>query len=185
MSATAPLRAAAPQRRPSGSRAPRRTPNRPLRLVEPPATTPGRLAFVVLIGAVLGGGLVVLLLLHTLAAQDAFTLHRLQHQAATLNDAEQELTVANQQAAAPSALARRARALGMVPTGPMTIEHRRNGRLVGVATAAYVPAPPAPAVTPTPSAAAKPSPTASPSTSPSRSTSATRAPAHRHRSHPH
>ena len=30
------------------------------------------------------------------------------------------------------------------PTGPMTIVRRRDGRIVGVATAAYVPAPPAP-----------------------------------------
>jgi hypothetical protein len=106
---------------------------------------------------VLGAGLVGLLMLHTLAAQDAFTLHKLQRQTAELGDVQQQLTVANQQAQAPSALAARARALGMVPTGSLRIVRRRDGRIVAVASAVPVPvAAPTPAASPSASAASTP-----------------------------
>jgi len=104
--------------------------------------------------------LVALLMLHTLAAQDGFTLHKLQRQSAGLADLEQQLTVANQQAQAPSTLAGRARALGMVPTGDLHVLRRRDGRVVAVATALVVARPaPAPSATP----AATPTPSATPS----------------------
>jgi hypothetical protein len=158
VSATAPVRARSPERAaPHPARQPVR-PSRasrpPLRLVEAPPSPQSRVAFVVLVGGILGSGLVVLLLLHTLAAQDGFTLHRLQRQTAALADTEQGLALANQQAAAPGALARRARALGMVPTGELKIVRRRDGRVVGIGTAAYVPAPAKPAPAPSPAAAA-------------------------------
>jgi hypothetical protein len=101
----------------------------------------GRAPFVLLVGAILGAGLVALLMLHTLAAQDAFRLHSLQKQSKTLADVEQQLALAEQQAEAPSALAARAKALGMVPTGELRIVRHRDGRIVGVATAAWTPAP--------------------------------------------
>ncbi|HET6909503.1 MAG TPA: hypothetical protein VFH54_09210 [Mycobacteriales bacterium] len=126
-------------------------------MVEAPVAS--RVPFVILVVAILGAGLVTLLMLHTLAAQDAFTLHDLQHKAAALSDAEQQLSVDDQQAAAPSTLASRARALGMVPTGSLTITHRRGGEVVAVSRA--VPPPPKPA--PSPSASTSPSPSASPS----------------------
>lgn len=153
MSALAPARtrasAVAPARSRAGTPQARSTPARPrLRLVVT-APVAARVPFAVLVGVILTGGLVALLMLHTLAAQDAFTLHSLQRQAAALDDTEQELAVADQQAAAPSALAAHAKALGMVPTGALKITRRPNGQVVAVARA--VP-PPAPAPSPTPSA---------------------------------
>ena len=158
MSAIAPARA--PSRAPSRAASPAqsraaskpRTDRPALRVVTAPTPAgPGPLPFALVVAGVLGVGLVVLLMLHTLAAQDAFTLHKLQRQTAALGDVEQQLTVANQQAQAPSALAARAKALGMVPTGSLHIIRRKDGRIVAVASA--LPAPP-PAASPTPSPSA-------------------------------
>lgn len=161
MSAVAPAR---PALRPAPKTAPARA-TRPsvkpaLRLVAAPRAAASRLPFALLVAAILGSGLVALLMLHTLAAQDGFTVHKLQRQAAGLADLEQQLSVANQQAQAPSTLAARARALGMVPTGDLRILRRRDGRLVAVATAVAVTRPAAkPAATPSPGATPKPAAT--------------------------
>jgi len=177
--AAAPARTPAPRRTHAPGHAPgSRSPARPaLRLVAVPRAAAARLPFALLVAAILGSGLVALLMLHTLAAQDGFTLHKLQRQSAGLADLEQQLTVANQQAQAPSTLAARARAIGMVPTGDLHVVRRRDGRVVAVASAVVV-ARPAPA--PSPSAASSPTPnpssqpstrSTSPSTSQSTSTS--------------
>src|SRR3954465_2531693 len=147
MSATAPARPAVrsqprpqarsqPRSQPGPQPRPARVQPRPaLRLVAAPRAAAARLPFALLVAGILGSGLVALLMLHTLAAQDGFTLHKLQRQSAALSDLEQQLTVANQQAQAPSSLATRARALGMVPTGDLHVLRRRDGRVVAVATA--------------------------------------------------
>jgi len=106
-----------------------------------------KLPFALLIGAILTAGLVALLLLHTMAAQDAFRLHDLQRQAGDLRDAEQQLAADNQRLQAPETLAARARALGMVPTDGVAFVRLRSGRVVGVAHAT------APAPAPQPSSA--------------------------------
>lgn len=147
MSALAPARPR-PVRPPRPARA-TPSPRPALRLVAGAPAVAAKVPFAVLIAAVLGGGLLTLLMLHTLAAQDAFTVHDLQHRAAALADTEQQLELADQQASAPSTLAARARALGMVPTGSLKFVHR-HGRVVGVATALTPPRP----------AAAQPKPTA-------------------------
>lgn len=161
--------------------APRRStaPARPaLRLVPARRAVAGRIPFAIVIGVVLLGGLIGLLVLHTTAAQDAFRLHDLQQQSAALGDTEQQLSIAEQQQQAPSALAARARALGMVPTGSIAFMHLRSGRVVGVAKAAPAPPPP-PAPVPTPSATAKTKATAS-----SSPTAAAGQPSSQHRRHP-
>ncbi|HEU5034548.1 MAG TPA: hypothetical protein VFT62_07315 [Mycobacteriales bacterium] len=143
MSATAPLR---PDRASRATPRPAHRSRPPLRLVIGGPLTAGRTPFALLVGAILGVGLVALLLLHTLAAQDAFQLQELQHRSAQLDDAEQQLALAQQQREAPDALAARARALGMVPTGSLAFVrlHGHHGRIVGVAKAAVPPpAPPA------------------------------------------
>lgn len=164
------MSAASPLRQPVTAGAPARA---RLTLVEAGRVTAGRAPFVILVGAVLAGGLFALLLLHTMAAQDGFRLHALQRQSAALGDSEQQLTVADQQLQAPSALAVRAHALGMVPTGALSFI-RVHGHLVAVATALPAPAPapkatPSSSASPTPSASSKPSPAAStrPAASPS------------------
>jgi hypothetical protein len=123
-----------------------------LRVVPRRSTVAGRLPFAILVGGILAAGLVSLLLLHTMAAQDAFRLRDLQRQAADLRDAQQQLQVAGQQMQAPAALAARARHLGMVPTGSISFVKLRSGRVVGVAHAA--PAPQA-SSTPSPSPSTK------------------------------
>ena len=125
-----------------------------LRVVPRRSTVAGRLPFAILVGGILAAGLVSLLLLHTMAAQDAFRLHDLQRQAADLRDTQQQLQVAGQQMQAPAALAARARQLGMVPTGSISFVKLRSGRVVGVAHAAPPPAP-QPSSTPSPSPATK------------------------------
>lgn len=147
--ATARVRAAAEH--PSST--PRTRPA--LRVVPHRVTIAGRLPFAVIVGVILGSGLIALLLLHTMAAQDAFRLHDLQRQAADLRDTQQGLEVASQQMQAPASLAARARALGMVPTDSISFVRLRSGRLVGVAHAAPAPAP-APVTTPKATASTKP-----------------------------
>ncbi len=155
-------------------------PRRPsLRLVAARPLTAARLPFAIFIGAILVTGLVVLLLLHTMAAQDAFRLQALEHESSALDDTEEQLAVANQQAAAPSELGARARALGMVPTDSIAyVDLHRHGKIVGVVQAAPPPPPP-----PAPSPSASPS--ASPSPNPSASASAKAKPAKSRTAHKH
>ena len=157
MSATAPVRALPLQARPARPARPAppataRPQARP-KLVVVPAPTAGRVPFVLAVAGVLAAGLFALLLLHTLAAQDAFTVHKLQRQTAELGDQEQALAIANEQARAPSSLAARAAGMGMVPATSLTVTtlHGRPAALL------YAPpAPPPPVVTPTPSPTAAP-----------------------------
>jgi hypothetical protein len=131
-----------------------------LRLVAARPLTAARLPFALFIGAILSAGLVALLLLHTMAAQDAFRLQALQKASAALDDTEEQLAVANQQQEAPAALGARARALGMVPTGSIAyVDLHHHGKVVGVVQAAAPPPPP-----PAPSASPSPSPSASAAT---------------------
>ena len=127
-----------------------------LRLVAARPFTAARLPFAIFIGAILATGLVALLLLHTMAAQDAFRLQALQHESAALDDTEEQLAVANQQQEAPAKLGARARALGMVPTGSIAyVDLHHHGKVVGVVQAAPPPPPPpAPSASPSPSPAA-------------------------------
>lgn len=127
-----------------------------LRLVATRPLAAGRFPFAVLVGAILASGLVVLLLLHTMAAQDAFRLDALQQRAAELADTEQQLALQEQQREAPATLAKRARALGMVPTGSIAfVKLHHHGKIVGVVRAAPAPPPPpAPSASPSPSPAA-------------------------------
>ena len=123
-----------------------------LRLVATRPLTIGRLPFALLVGGILAAGLVALLLLHTLAAQDAFRLQDLQREQAQLADVEQELSLAQQQQEAPASLAARARALGMVPTGSIAfVKPNHKGKIIGVVKPAVAPAPVTP-VTPAPTA---------------------------------
>ncbi|MDQ1683604.1 MAG: hypothetical protein QOC82_341 [Frankiaceae bacterium] len=151
MSALAPARAVpAPARRPartSAAPASAQPVTRP-RLVVVPKPTAGRVPFVLAVAGVLAIGLVALLMLHTLAAQDGFTVHKLQRQSAALADQEQALTIANEQAQAPSSLADRAAGLGMVPATSLTIT-RLHGRPAALLSAPPAP-PPLPVVLPAP-----------------------------------
>lgn len=176
MSATAPARIR-PQPEVQTARA-------ALRLVASRPLHVSRLPFAIFVGAILAVGLVALLLLHTMAAQDAFRLQALEHQSAALDDTEQQLAIAEEQEQAPATLAARARSLGMVPTGSIAyVKLHHHGKIVGVVRAAQPPPPP-PA--PTPTATAAPSSKASAAATTAHHHAHTRAPhrasarAHRH-----
>jgi hypothetical protein len=161
-----------------------------LRLVAGRPLTAARLPFAIFVGSILATGLVVLLLLHTMAAQDAFRLESLQHESAQMSDTRQQLALAEQQREAPTALAARARALGMVPTGSIAfVELHHRGKIVGVVQAVPSPPPPAPSATATPSASPSASPNASGSPVPSASADASAKPSQktgsRHRTGTH
>jgi hypothetical protein len=98
-------------------------------------STPGaakRAPFVVLVGGILGIGLLTLLILNTLVAQGAFTMHDLQQRNAALHDEAQQLRQQAIAASAPDALAARAQGLGMVPSGSPAFLRLPDGAVLGV-----------------------------------------------------
>jgi cell division protein FtsB len=102
----------------------------------------------VLIALLCVGGLVSLLLLNTVLAQDAYTLHSLQKETAALADTEQALAQQVAQAENPAVLAERARSLGLVPAPNPVFVRGSDGTILGVPTPAVAPA--APTQTPAP-----------------------------------
>lgn len=148
MSATAArttVRAGAPSRpapRPVVRPQPARTPT--LRLVAPRPRTAGRAPFAALLVGLLVSGLLSLLALNTLQAQDAFALHELEAQGRELTLREQLLQGQVQDLEAPAALAERAAALGLVPSGPPAFLRLPDGAVLGEAAPGKTPpAPPA------------------------------------------
>lgn len=127
--------------RPVGTPAGRET-RPPLRAVPAPrrAGAP-RAPFVILLVALLGGGLLALLLINTALAQGAFVISDLSKSSATLTDQEQALELEVATASAPENLARKASSLGMVPSTNPVFIRLRDGAILGA---------PAPGVKPTP-----------------------------------
>lgn len=75
-----------------------------------------RKTFVIFLSAIGAIGLLMLLAINTMLAQDAFELHRLQAQATTLTDQREAVMRQIDQASSPEVLAARATAQGMVPS---------------------------------------------------------------------
>ncbi|MGW6020842.1 cell division protein FtsL [Streptomyces sp. NPDC055099] len=76
-----------------------------------------RTPFVLLVVLLLGGGLITLLILNSSLNEGSFQLSELKKETTELTDQEQELQRDVDAYAAPEALQRRARELGMVPGG--------------------------------------------------------------------
>jgi hypothetical protein len=131
--------AAASTRRASTRPAPGRAPGRPsrptLRVVRVPLPDRSRAVFAVSCLLLLVGGMVALLLINTALAQGSFRLHDLQGATQQLGDTEQALRQDVDRQGAPERLARRAKALGMVPAGPSAFIRLSDGRVIGVARA--------------------------------------------------
>ncbi|OIQ68844.1 hypothetical protein GALL_495580 [mine drainage metagenome] len=89
--------------------------------------------FVVILSAMLVLGSVVLLLINTLMAQDAFVLHNLQQQVSTLTDQEQAITALTAHESSPGTLASKAIGLGMVEGGTPVFLDLNTGKVVGLA----------------------------------------------------
>uniref|UniRef100_A0AAU2K4I9 Cell division protein FtsL n=1 Tax=Streptomyces sp. NBC_00049 TaxID=2903617 RepID=A0AAU2K4I9_9ACTN len=102
--------------------------------------------FVLLVVALLGGGLISLLLLNSALNEGSFQLSRLKKETTALTDEEQALQRDVDGYSAPDALQRRAQELGLVPGGsPVFIGP--DGKVAGSASAAE------PSPSPTPPAA--------------------------------
>ncbi len=110
-------------------------------LVAPARPAAGRIPFVILLGVVLVGGLLLLLMLHTLAAQDGFTINKLQQRLTTLTDTEQGLEQQVQADSGPAALRARASALGMLPSTVAAYHKLHGGRAIGIQQPVYSPPP--------------------------------------------
>ncbi|HWL37128.1 MAG TPA: hypothetical protein VNQ77_13140 [Frankiaceae bacterium] len=150
---------AAPARRaPAPSRRTPAKPARPnLRVVTPVPSRAPRAPFVLFSMLVVGLGLVALLFLNTVVAQDAFTLHDLDRGTAELAEREQRLRQEIASLEAPNDLALRARDLGLVPAGdPVFLTP--DGKVLGKPVPAVSPPPPPPPPAPKATASAKPKP---------------------------
>jgi type II secretory pathway pseudopilin PulG len=132
-----------------------------LRLVPQRAWHPPRAPFVVLVVGLLAAGLLGLLLLNTVMAENSFRLHALQQRGAALDLRQQQLQRDIDAIEAPGALAAHARALGMVPAGSPAFIRLSDGKVLGVPTPARSPQPvrlatPSPPARPVPTATARP-----------------------------
>jgi cell division protein FtsB len=156
-----PVRAGAAR---AGAAAPARRPA--LRVVTPVASRAPRAPFVLFSMLLVGLGLVGLLVLNTVVAQDAFTLHDLDRNAATLAEREQLLRQQVAALEAPAAVADRATKIGLVQAGdPVFLG--ADGRVLGNPVAATAPpAPPAPKPSAAPSGSAPTAGPAKPGTAP-------------------
>ncbi|MFE9041005.1 septum formation initiator family protein [Streptomyces sp. NPDC007818] len=99
-----------------------------------------RTPFVLLVVLLLGGGLITLLLLNSALNQGSFELRELKDRTTELTDEEQALQRDVDANAAPDALERRARELGMVPGGSPAFLGP-DGKVLGEPTVAASPKP--------------------------------------------
>lgn len=102
-----------------------------LKLVRPRRSQAAWAPFLVFLVVVLAAGLLGLLALNTVLAQDAFTLHKLKVQTAELADREQALQREVNALEAPAVLAARAAAMGMVVNHFPLFLNPRTGRVLG------------------------------------------------------
>jgi len=136
-------RTGAAQARTSAVHPPRTSARRPpLRVVQAPPTAGSPLGFALACAALLGAGLIALLLLNTAVAQDSFGLQRLRADSQALTDQKQALVQSNDLAAAPAQLSARAWALGLVPASGVGFVQLPSGRILGVADRAVRVRPP-------------------------------------------
>ncbi|MFE5715266.1 hypothetical protein ACFQ7J_31140 [Streptomyces sp. NPDC056501] len=120
------------------------------RLMPSGPSSAARTPFVLLVFVLLGGGLIALLLLNSALNQGSFKLRELKDRTTELTDEEQALQRDVDDYAAPDALERRARELGMVPGGSPAFLGP-DGKVLGDPSVAVAPKP-----TPTPTPKATP-----------------------------
>jgi hypothetical protein len=123
-----------------------------LRVVSAPAHTRSRAGLVFGCIALLGGGLVALLLLNVSLERGSYVLQDEQTQQTRLQDQAQALREQLAALQSPENLAAQATKLGMVPNPNAAFLRASDGRVLGVPTRAVAPKPPT--VTPAPGATA-------------------------------
>ncbi|MDP9416338.1 MAG: hypothetical protein M3P48_00515, partial [Actinomycetota bacterium] len=114
-------------------------PARPRLTVVPAVSEPRRAPFVLLIGVLLTSGLLLLLMLNTVLAQDAFVVTKLEKRREILTDRREALEQENAVLDSPQRLARRAAELGMVPPPANPVFISPDGRILGKPTPAAAP----------------------------------------------
>jgi len=107
-----------------------------LSLVPVRRTRPPRAPFAVLVFAILGAGVVGLLMFNTHMQQASFYATRLQQQADDLTAKQQSLDLDLEQLRAPQRLAEAGKALGMVAPGVPAFVRLSDGTVVGTPTPA-------------------------------------------------
>jgi cell division protein FtsB len=112
-----------------------------LRLVATRRSSAARAPFIAVVVVILAVGLLALLLLNTVLAQDAFRLHALQVQSRTLADQEQSLQREVERLQSPQWLAARAASMNMVPGGTRAFLELPSGKVRGVALPGEAPPP--------------------------------------------
>ncbi len=113
-----------------------------LRVVTVPGHTRPRAGLAVVCLALLVAGLVGLLLLNVSLERGAYVLRDQQVRSDQLRERQQALREELQQLQAPQSLARRAEALGMVPSSNVAFKRLSDGRVLGVpGRAAAAPSP--------------------------------------------
>jgi len=165
---TSPARAV-PLRLPTTAPAARPVPSTRglLRLVPQRRSQAAKTPFAVVLVVLLVGGLLGLLLLNTLVAQDSFRLHDLSTQSRQLQLREQQLAGQVEDAQAPSRLAAQANRMGMVPGGAPVFLRLPDGRVLGTPTKGEAVVTP---VAPKPTASTAPATTTAKPAQPSGST---------------
>jgi hypothetical protein len=103
----------------------------PLRAVPPAVLPVPRAPFVFLVLALLGGGLVALLLLNTSINENAFRLHDLQTRQQALDLHEDLARRDVERLEAPGTLIAAARRIGLVPAGPPAFIRLSDGKVLG------------------------------------------------------
>ncbi len=124
--ARAPQRGGSPDRRPARS----------FQVVSAAPPRRGQSAFVAACTLLLFAGLIAVLLLNTVMAKKSFELDHLQARLNALSDTQESLTHDIDAQSAPSQLAKRALALGMVPSSSAAFLRLSDGRILGHATPA-------------------------------------------------
>jgi hypothetical protein len=124
------------------------------------------LPFVLLLLAVLGAGLLSVLVLNTAIDQGAFQLQQSQQRQTDLTNQEQRLQQQVAGLSAPAALASEAAGLGMVPNQQPAFLDPAGATVLGVPSVAPTPTAPPTTVPPTTAPATTASGTATPSTAP-------------------
>ncbi len=129
-----------------------------LRVVPPAPRRESRAPFAILSLVIVGTGLLALLLLNTVVAQNSFRLHELDRRAVLLHEREQQLRREVAQLESPETLAARAAELGLQPGTAPAFLRLVDGSVLGKPSVAKAPAvvrPSAPAPT---AASASPAP---------------------------
>ncbi|MDP4014837.1 MAG: hypothetical protein U0990_00350 [Candidatus Nanopelagicales bacterium] len=98
----------------------------------------GTVSFVLLVAAILSGGLIALLVINNSLAQGSFDQARLRAESTRLFEQEQAMRQEVERLSSPGDLSKRAKALGLVPAATIAYLDVASGRILGVPLAAGV-----------------------------------------------